>query len=400
VNGFTSNRKRMSVLVRTPGGQARLLCKGADSATMGRLRACGGPDWLAAHLQEFADEGLRTLVVAQRDLDEEEVSRWLEEYAKARASVEERDDLLERAAEAAERELELLGATAIEDELQDGVGETLEALREAGIKIWVLTGDKLETAVNIGFSARLLDPAMRLVRVDGASPEAVLAQLEAMAPPTAAAKPSFSSFDSQRWTRAASWWGRGAPVIGSGGQPGNGEFEAAIVAPLLATSPSLVSASGDAAAAAASATNQPLPQPATADGDGDGEQQHPQRQRWRGGEEEELAMAITGSALALALTHEPVKRALLAASLACRVVLACRVSPRQKADVVRLVKRGAQSESGHTPVTLAIGDGANDVVMIQEAQVGVGISGKEVRANAAAAARVAADDGDCRACKR
>jgi len=323
INDFTSSRKRMSVLLGKPNGQGFILyCKGADTSTFPRLVGAQ-PEWLLASLQEFADEGLRTLVLAQRELSQAEGEAWLQTFLAAKSSVDDRDALLDKAANEIESKLTLLGATAIEDELQDGVGETLESLRAAGIKIWVLTGDKLETAVNIGFSARLLDPKMELVRVDGNTVEEVREQLQSMIPNETV---GFTKMASDRWSRAASWWGQVDDDLREG----------------LVTPP---------------------PGAQTEEEDGE--------------EERVLAMAITGVALEHALVNEDLKRVLLSASLICRVVIACRVSPRQKADVVRLVKRGAQSEAGATPVTLAIGDGANDVSMIQEAQVGVGISGRE-----------------------
>jgi len=337
VNAFTSTRKRMSVLVKLPGGAGhRLLCKGADTAMFPRLTDFASSGVLGAHLQMFADEGLRTLIIAHRPMTAAQAEEWLRQFRAAKASVDDRDALLEAAADAIETELVLLGATAIEDELQDGVGETLEALREAGIKVWVLTGDKLETAVNIGFSARLLDPRMRLMRVDGETANVVREQLltvPARASPKAVAAGggTFRSADSERWTRAASWWGHVDDDLEQGLLRHDG---------------------GSSTSAAATAAR-------------------------RDEDEEMVAMAITGAALEIALVNDALKQDLLKAALACRVVVACRVSPRQKADVVRLVKRGAQSESGATPVTLAIGDGANDVSMIQEAQVGVGISGRE-----------------------
>ncbi len=71
--------------------------------------------------------------------------------------MEEREQKMEELQEEMETELCLIGATAIEDKLQDEVGLTIQALKDAGIKVWVLTGDKIETAINIGFSCSLLN---------------------------------------------------------------------------------------------------------------------------------------------------------------------------------------------------------------------------------------------------
>lgn len=157
---FTSARKRMSVIVRQlgendePGNNpVLLLCKGADNVIFERL-AEGGEELKAVtgdQLDLFAREGLRTLTLAHRVIPEDEYKLWDKQYQKALASVDDRDTEIERVSEEVEREMLLLGATAIEDKLQDGVPEAIADLKRAGIKIWVLTGDKLETAVGVFF---------------------------------------------------------------------------------------------------------------------------------------------------------------------------------------------------------------------------------------------------------
>jgi phospholipid-translocating ATPase len=155
---FTSVRKRMSVIVRQlgendePGNNpVLLLCKGADNVIFERL-AKGGEELKAVtgdQLDSFAREGLRTLTLAHRFIPEDEYNSWVEQYRKALASVDDRDTEVERLSEEVERQMLLLGATAIEDKLQDGVPEAIADLKKAGIKIWVLTGDKLETAIGV-----------------------------------------------------------------------------------------------------------------------------------------------------------------------------------------------------------------------------------------------------------
>lgn len=159
---FTSARKRMSVLVRQLGENDEpgnnpilLLCKGADNVIFERL-AEGGEELKAVtgdQLDLFAREGLRTLTLAHRVIPEHEYNSWVERYRGALASVDDRDGEIERVSDEVERQMLLLGATAIEDRLQDGVPEAIADLKKAGIKIWVLTGDKLETAIGM-FSHR------------------------------------------------------------------------------------------------------------------------------------------------------------------------------------------------------------------------------------------------------
>uniref|UniRef100_A0A6Q2WY05 P-type phospholipid transporter n=1 Tax=Esox lucius TaxID=8010 RepID=A0A6Q2WY05_ESOLU len=164
---FTSERKRMSVVVRTASGQIRLYCKGADSVIYERLEDSSEYQEITLdHLEQFATEGLRTLCYAVADISEESYREWAELYQQAATSITNRALNLAETYELIERNLQLLGATAIEDKLQDEVPETVEILLRAGIKIWILTGDKQETAINIGHSCRLLRKNMGLLVVN------------------------------------------------------------------------------------------------------------------------------------------------------------------------------------------------------------------------------------------
>ncbi|XGW11747.1 hypothetical protein V3C99_012878 [Haemonchus contortus] len=162
---FHAERKRMSVVVKTPSGPL-LYCKGADSAILSRLRrpteaeSIHGSS-LKERLDEYSCKGLRTLAFAMRLLDQQQWEEFLESYRFVMSiSSNDRDQLLSQKADEIEKELELLGVTGIEDRLQDGVEETIVALREAGMQVWVLTGDKLETAENIARSCGLFAPRL------------------------------------------------------------------------------------------------------------------------------------------------------------------------------------------------------------------------------------------------
>ncbi|XP_049826027.1 probable phospholipid-transporting ATPase IA isoform X3 [Aethina tumida] len=276
---FTSSRKRMSVIVRDPEGKLRLFCKGADTVIYERLESRSkqeSGDILLQHLESFATEGLRTLCCAVAELKEADFKEWKELYHKACISLSNREEKIEEAASQIENNLKLIGATAIEDKLQEGVPETIAALLKADINVWVLTGDKQETAINIGYSCRLISQGMQLIILneDGLDKtrEAILKQCNDL---------------------------------------------------------------GDS-----------LEKP------------------------NEIALIIDGKTLKYALTFE-LRNDFLRLCTSCKVVICCRVSPIQKAEVVEYVTKHT-----HT-VTLAIGDGANDVAMIQKAHVGVGISGVE-----------------------
>ena len=152
----------MSCIVREPDtGRIRLLCKGADSVITERLTFESRNSRTFARTEQFvrqyAEEGLRTLYLAQRELDENVYRDWNQRARKARLELVNREEKIEEVDEIIEQDLELIGSTAIEDRLQDEVVETIKFIKKAGIKVWVLTGDKIETAINIGLSAGLLD---------------------------------------------------------------------------------------------------------------------------------------------------------------------------------------------------------------------------------------------------
>jgi phospholipid-translocating ATPase len=140
---FSSDRKRMSVLVKKDGSpEIILLCKGADSVIYERLKKDTSETLLrlnTRHLEMFANDGLRTLCLAFRIVPQEEYENWVIEYENAHASLENRNANIDRVSSLIEIDLNLMGATAIEDKLQDGVPECIATLAKAGIKLWVLT---------------------------------------------------------------------------------------------------------------------------------------------------------------------------------------------------------------------------------------------------------------------
>ncbi|KAK5946682.1 aminophospholipid translocase [Knufia obscura] len=278
---FNSTRKRMSTIFRCPDGKIRIYCKGADTVILERLSKNNQiVDATLQHLEDYATEGLRTLCLAMREISEDEFQKWQQIYEKAATTVGgNRADELDKAAEVIEHDLTLLGATAIEDRLQDGVPDTIHTLQTAGIKVWVLTGDRQETAINIGMSCKLISEDMTLLIVNEENPAATRDNIQK----------KLDAVNSQQST---------------------------------------------------------------------------------GGEHDVLALVIDGKSLTFALEKD-MEKLFLDLAVKCRAVICCRVSPLQKALVVKLVKRHVKA------LTLAIGDGANDVSMIQAAHVGVGISGVE-----------------------
>lgn len=302
---FNSSRKRMSSIVKMPDGRIVLFCKGADSIIYSRLKRGEQPELrktTAEHLEMFAREGLRTLCIAERVLSEAEYIEWRKEHDKAATALQDREEKLEEVADKIERELTLLGGTAIEDRLQDGVPDTIALLAEAGIKLWVLTGDKVETAINIGFSCNLLNNDMELIHLKIAEDE------------------SNGTSDEEFVQMASDELDKHMQTFG-------------------------ITGSDEDLAFARKDHRAPAPT---------------------------HALVIDGFTLRWVL-HESLMQKFLLLCKQCKSVLCCRVSPAQKAAVVGMVK------SGLDVMTLSIGDGANDVAMIQEADVGVGIAGVEGR---------------------
>ena len=123
-------------------------------------------------------EGLRTLILAKKVLDEATYSQWNSEQEDAASSVIDRDTKLDLVNAKLEHGLEVVGSTAIEDRLQEEVPETIIALKSVGVKVWVLTGDKVETAVNIGFSAGLLNNEMKQHLIDSVDIEGIKDQMK------------------------------------------------------------------------------------------------------------------------------------------------------------------------------------------------------------------------------
>ena len=169
---FTSTRKRQSVIIREMDGNKRILLfsKGADAIMKDLLskESVESEDYLESqqYVDKFALEGLRTLFLAYKVLDEEKWEEWNKESEKAKLVIANREEEVARVDGQIEVELKLLGSTAIEDKLQDEVADTIKFMKRTGIKVWVLTGDKVQTAIEIGVSAGLIDETMDRIIIE------------------------------------------------------------------------------------------------------------------------------------------------------------------------------------------------------------------------------------------
>lgn len=174
---FDSIRKRMSIVLRHPVTKEIVMyCKGADTSIFPRLKADRSSAELVArtqtHINNYAREGLRVLVMSKRRLSEAEYYEWLEVFQEAELDMEHRENRMYDAWCSLETNMELVGATGVEDRLQDRVPETIESFRNAGIVVWVLTGDKQETAVNIAYACRLFTQSMEVIKLNARSKDA------------------------------------------------------------------------------------------------------------------------------------------------------------------------------------------------------------------------------------
>uniref|UniRef100_F7GIK3 Phospholipid-transporting ATPase n=1 Tax=Monodelphis domestica TaxID=13616 RepID=F7GIK3_MONDO len=310
--GFDSVRKRMSVIVRHPlTAEIIVYTKGADSVIMDLLED-PAKDPVAEkklrkiraktqkHLDWYARDGLRTLCIAKKVLNEDDFQRWANFRHEAEASLDNQDELLMETAQHLETQLTLLGATGIEDRLQEGVPDTITALREAGVQIWVLTGDKQETAVNIAHSCKLLEQRDMVYTINTESQETCESILNC------ALEEVKRCYDMSKTEHK--FFGIPLPC-----QAPSSTMEAAVP---------------------------------------------------------DIGLVIDGKTLNI-IFQGNLEKKFLELTKYCRSVLCCRSTPLQKSMVVKLVRDKLKV------MTLAIGDGANDVSMIQAADIGIGISGQE-----------------------
>uniref|UniRef100_A0A2I3H6Z9 Phospholipid-transporting ATPase n=1 Tax=Nomascus leucogenys TaxID=61853 RepID=A0A2I3H6Z9_NOMLE len=263
---FTYESKRMGIIVRDEStGEITFYMKGADVVMAGIVQY---NDWLEEECGNMAREGLRVLVVAKKSLAEEQYQDFEARYVQAKLSVHDRSLKVATVIESLEMEMELLCLTGVEDQLQADVRPTLETLRNAGIKVWMLTGDKLETATCTAKNAHLVtrNQDIHVFR--------------------------------------------------------------------------LVTNRGEA---------------------------HLELNAFR--RKHDCALVISGDSLEVCLKYYEYEFMELACQ--CPAVVCCRCAPTQKAQIVRLL----QERTGK--LTCAVGDGGNDVSMIQESDCGVGVEGKE-----------------------
>ena len=295
---FTSDRKRESVIVKE-NNIIRLYIKGADTIIEKRLTKNTNKDILEkckTSVNYFSSQGYRTLLIGMKVLSQSEYNTFAQKLNEANMSLENKDKKVEEIYDKMEQNIYLIGCTIVEDKLQDKVPETIKDLRNANIKIWMLTGDKMNTAYNIGLSCNLISTNMKIFKLCGI--EKKLNEQMEMVNKEECEKvildfaKEFNKF--------------------------KGNFDS------------------------------------------------------MNNELNSFGILVDEKALKTINDEEEMQKIFLDIAKDASSVICCRVSPIQKSQVVKMMKN--YDRNG---VTLAIGDGGNDVSMIMDAHIGIGIYGEE-----------------------
>ena len=278
---YSSERKRMSVIIKTPSNRYMVYTKGADSMIEKLLCADEKSSNLLNttnnFLKDFAKKGLRTLMIGYKEISEDSYKKWEDKYKKVKSNANHTEEDINNIYDEMENNFRLLGSTAVEDELQDKVDEIINYMMQTGMRVWMLTGDKMDTAKNVAISCKLFQDNMKIFEI----------------------REHLSNEELDKELRSK--------------LNDKDLYDYNINFGLLISS-------------------------------------------------EELEIIFSDNRL-LKLFFD--------LSICCLTVVCSRISPKQKGQLVNLIK---QTEKA---ITLAIGDGANDVGMITEANVGIGIQGKE-----------------------
>jgi phospholipid-transporting ATPase len=305
---FTSDRKRMSVIFQNQKTSEYLIfMKGADNVVLNCLAKPDDPEAkrnidkyinkIKSYGTQFSSRGFRVLLMAFKYISKKDFKKWKKEYDLASTDIDNRDEKIAAAAEIIEKDLFLIGCTAVEDALQDDVPDTINDLLKAGISFWMLTGDKYETAENIGKTCTLIDDNMHVESCRVVTEKECFEKLSS----------AYNSMMKVREEKQSALIIEGASLKIVLGKPRDQSQDAG----------------------------------ATLTED----------------QKEEFCLQARNEFLKI--------------SDICKTVICCRMSPSDKKDVVSLVKNHCKA------VTLSIGDGANDVPMILEAHIGVGLYGEE-----------------------
>ena len=341
VLGFSSERKRMSIIVKDPlEGVIKIFCKGADCEIIKRLAKTEldkkSFKIIKNNIEEFSKLGYRTMMVAYKIIDEMDYKIWIDRLQKEELNLNNKSYFIDKCYDIIEDEFELLGGTVVEDQLQDKVPETIAALRQADIRVWVLTGDKIDTLESIGLSSNLLsknDKIFKLssffndknnITLNKHQKEISLFFEEFQSYINETAKKNITNIDQSFIIRNKNF--NENKLQKKNGALNSGEIVNWDIFNELNKDNILGN----------------------------------------------FSILIESPLLSNIFSDTILTDKFLKIASSAKTVICCRVSSLQKSEVVKKMKQYDQKA-----ITLAIGDGCNDVAMLTEANIGVGIFGEE-----------------------
>ena len=349
---FSSERKRMSIVLRE-GNNIKVYTKGADCEIKKRLSKNSSKKYFTAitkGIDIFSAKGYRTLMIAEKTITQDEYLKWSEKLRNGEMNLQKKHSLIDSLYNEMEQDLLLLGATIVEDKLQENVPETIRDLRLAGIKIWVLTGDKADTAENIALSCNLISKTHKNFKI--------CSHGEETSNDKSFIDNELTKFLNEFREYAFNEEDHAQNYLAENNNNNNNEH-----------------------------SNKQQQQ----------QDKHKQQRSRNSSVNEDnsnmnissefssdidvnnpyynstpFSILIEAPILAGIFKSVEATKQFLRIALFASTVICCRVSPLQKSQVVKIVK-----EHNKEAVTLAIGDGGNDVSMIMEAHIGIGIHGEE-----------------------
>ena len=342
VLNFSSERKRMSIIFREPEGKIKIYIKGADSEIIKRLSEKSKNSKIFQKINKdvecFSNLGFRTLMVAYREIREKDFINWRNKLHVEELNMQKKNKEIEKYYDSIEKNFEILGATIVEDKLQDRVPQTIKEIKSAGIKFWVLTGDKMSTAENIGFSCNLISKEQKIFKLSCLDDDEERVKYDSY-------KEILKFFkDFQKFLRHLAK-----------------KYNYIKLNSIMSKSSEIKrdkSSNYDDASSNISASyaiNFEL-------------FEYLKQKQYI----EPYSIIIEAPILIGLFRDEEQTEKFLSICYNADSVLCCRVSPFQKSQIVQKMKLFAPDA-----VTLAIGDGGNDVSMIMEANIGIGIIGEE-----------------------
>jgi len=352
VLGFSSERKRMSIIVKYKN-EIILYIKGADSEISKRLSKKNikyeNYDIISNGLIEFSKQGFRTLMIAYRKIKNEDYILWRNKLYEEETNIEKNHNLHDRLYDIIENNLILLGGTVVEDKLQDNVPQTIKELKSAGIKIWILTGDKLDTAESIGYNCNLLSKNQKIFVLKVMNNEEDNLVLNKSFKELNSFFKEFQEFVVslvKKYNSESQYMNNNWIYNNSNIRNYNIEITQDNKAEINKQSNTSFNFSSINFELFNYIIENDILEP--------------------------FSIIIESPVLNLLFKDEEMTKDFVKIAYYSNTVICCRISPSQKSQIIQKIKKFDKNA-----VTLAIGDGSNDVSMITEANIGIGIYGEE-----------------------